>query len=470
MLNTLFHLGVSKSLPDYVQRRVIVSNQILIGIILLLLLVFPILFWGQPAIMTVIIASIFICVSLLFLNFLGLVYLSRLLLATLSLTASNVGHAIAIPPQELPIAATFVQATALITLSFTVFDFRENRWVWASFVINVLQMLSFFIWKDSIYLAEGVNYDFLSRDETQLFSTLIGLLILAGSLNLLLQNSRRVAAKNEEQFQRLREKSKAFEESERKLKLMLLDMEGVREEEQKRSWIANGLAQFGDMIREHQGLGYHELHHKIAAKFTRYLDAVQGGLYLIIRDKSSQEAKEIRLVGCYAYQQQRYQEQSLPIDEGLMAQVFKDAKSRQLRQVPENYFLIESALGAAPPNSVLIVPAKYNEQVEAIIEVAAFKPFPDYKIEFLEKLGEIIAATSVQNRLKSQTESLLRKTQQKGKDLYQQEDNMRQAMERLSAKEYEQEVKLQDYEDEIKALKQKIAALETQINKDQTPL
>jgi methyl-accepting chemotaxis protein len=78
-----------------------------------------------------------------------------------------------------------------------------------------------------------------------------------------------------------------------------------------------------------------------------------------------------------------------------------------------------------------------NETVYALVELASFKPIEKYKIEFLEKVGQSIAASISNIKTNHQTKQLLLQSQQHTEELRAQEEEMRQNMEELTATQEE---------------------------------
>ena len=59
----------------------------------------------------------------------------------------------------------------------------------------------------------------------------------------------------------------------------------------------------------------------------------------------------------------------------------------------DEYIKIVSGMGEANPNALLVVPLIMEEKVYGVIEIASFKKFEKYHIEFVEKVAHDIAAT-----------------------------------------------------------------------------
>jgi PAS domain S-box-containing protein len=121
------------------------------------------------------------------------------------------------------------------------------------------------------------------------------------------------------------------------------------------------------------------------------------------------------------------------VGQGLVGQSYQEQRTIYLKQIPQNYVSITSGLGGANPTAILIVPLKVNESVEGVMELASFKEYQPFEIEFVEKVGEIIASTISNARINTHTRKLLEESQQHSEELRAQEEEMRQNMEEMQA-------------------------------------
>ena len=98
---------------------------------------------------------------------------------------------------------------------------------------------------------------------------------------------------------------------------------------------------------------------------------------------------------------------------------------------------ITSGLGEATPNCLVIVPLKFNDAVEGILEIASFKPFQQHEIDFLERIGEIIASAIINIRGAVKMKKMMEIMQVQSEEMRAQEEEMRQNMEELQATQEE---------------------------------
>lgn len=227
------------------------------------------------------------------------------------------------------------------------------------------------------------------------------------------------------------------------------EMKRVKEEEDKRQWVTEGLAEFSELIRNYQD-DIESLAYETVVFLVNYFEAQQGGLFLVNEDENKE--KYLTLAACYAFDRKKYINKKIQLGEGLVGQAYLESQTIYLTDIPEGYTLIRSGLGDATPSCLMLVPMKYNDEVRAIIEIAGFNTYEPYQIEFMEKIGEFVASAvaSVQNN--QVTRQLLQEAQHMGEEMKAQEEEMRQNMEELSATQEEMHRKEKEYINRIAEL------------------
>ncbi|MBN2520051.1 MAG: PAS domain S-box protein, partial [Bacteroidales bacterium] len=207
-----------------------------------------------------------------------------------------------------------------------------------------------------------------------------------------------------------------------------------REEDKQRNWSAEGLATFGEILRQDND-NLTELSYNIISNMVKYLNANQGGLFLVNDDNPDE--KFIELMACYAYERRKYADKKLKWGEGLIGSSILEKQTIFLKKVPDNYMFVTSGLGKANPKNLLIVPLKVNEDVHGALEIASFNEFKKYEVEFIEKLAEIIGTTVSNVKINLKTSKLLEESREQSEALKSQEEEIRQNLEELQATQEE---------------------------------
>lgn len=206
----------------------------------------------------------------------------------------------------------------------------------------------------------------------------------------------------------------------------------ISDEDKKRNWTTEGLTKFAEITRKNDNLK--DLSLNLISELVKYLKINQGGIFIVEGEDSE---KHLELLGCYAYDRVKFLQKSIAIGQGLVGQCYLEREITHLLEIPEDYIFIKSGLGDANPTALLVIPLINNDVVEGVIELAAFHRFEDYQIEFVEKVGEVIAATISSMKINERTRKLLEESQQQSEEMRSQEEEMRQNMEELAATQEE---------------------------------
>jgi len=237
---------------------------------------------------------------------------------------------------------------------------------------------------------------------------------------------------------------------------MRTNLARVAEEDKKRSWSTEGLAKFGDILRKNND-NLSKLADEIIRNLVKYLEANQGGLYII---DDTEDEPFMSLMACYAWDKKKYVDQKVFKGEGLAGQVWQEMDTIYLTDVPDNYIKITSGLGDSNPTSILIVPLKVNEEIYGVVEIASFKSFDKSEVEFVEKIAESIASTVSSVKINAKTQRLLEESQEMTEQMRSQEEEMRQNMEELQATQEEMQRGQSEAENTMEAINQSVAMAE----------
>jgi len=213
---------------------------------------------------------------------------------------------------------------------------------------------------------------------------------------------------------------------------MRANLKKVAEEDKKRNWSTSGLAKFGDILRSYND-NFEKLANEIISNLVKYIEANQGALFIIEANDQSSEEEYMELAACYAWDKKKFLEKKIYKGEGLSGQAWIEGDIIYLTEVPNDYVSITSGLGEANPRSVLIVPLKLNDEIHGVIEMASFKEYDDFEVEFVERIAENIASTISSVKVNERTQKLLEESTMMTEQMRAQEEEMRQNMEELQA-------------------------------------
>ncbi len=228
------------------------------------------------------------------------------------------------------------------------------------------------------------------------------------------------------------------------------EQKSEREElDRRQNWSSHGIAKFSEILRENQD-NIEEFGYQIISNMVKYLDANQGGIFVV--DDTENENPMLEMIAAYAYNRRKYLETVFEPGIGLVGRCFQEEETIFMTDIPDNYIKITSGLGDENPSCLLLVPLKMNEKVFGVIELASFKIVESYQIEFVERIAESVASTLSTIKINIRTAELLEESQNKSEMLSTHEEEMRQNMEELRATQEEMERKNKEIDENMKML------------------
>ncbi len=225
--------------------------------------------------------------------------------------------------------------------------------------------------------------------------------ILNNKFNYLRNNNKTAIA-----LSKIQEKILSVAEHEQKRKI----------EEELRLKLNEGSAEITGLLQHVTDLN--ELSFNIIKNTAEFLDIQQGGMFIL--DNTNPDQPVLEMIASYAYDKKRYTGKRIPVNEGLIGRAYFEKESIYMTELPDNYTLIESGFGGKEPKSLLIVPLIFNNEVQAVIELASIHEIEEYKIKFIEDIGENIASTISNLKHSIQTEELLTQTRLQSKEIEEQ--------------------------------------------------
>lgn len=236
-------------------------------------------------------------------------------------------------------------------------------------------------------------------------------------------------------------------------------LSSLKEEEDRRRWITEGLAKFADLLRKKENIG--EYCARVISSLVKYMGANQGGLFL--EHETAHDGRYLELTGSYAYERRRYENKRVSLGEGLLGQCMYEKDLIFITDIPKDYVRITSGLGLATPRNIVVVPLMANETFYGAIELASFDLFKPHQIEFLQKVTVLIAAEIGSIKTLEHTKELLSESDELSHKLKANEEEMQMNMEELTATQEEMRRHQSDLEKKQAELKSYLSAIDNTI-------
>ncbi len=116
---------------------------------------------------------------------------------------------------------------------------------------------------------------------------------------------------------------------------------------------------------------------------------------------------------------------------GLAAQVFKDNRLLHVRDVPEGYLSVSSALGRRTARELVVAPATADGKPTGVMELGFFRQLATHEIQLLEQVSEVVGTAFRSAKYRMALQNLLEETQRQAEELQSQQEELRVSNEEL---------------------------------------
>ena len=197
-------------------------------------------------------------------------------------------------------------------------------------------------------------------------------------------------------------------------------------------WLNTNLARFTAMLQGQREVA--TVGKTILSELAPVVNAQHGIIY--IADQTDEEVT-LKLQATYAFKERKHLSNQFKAGEGLVGQCLFEKKRILLTEVPENYIQIRSGLGQAAPLNIVVLPVLFEDEVQAVIELASFNRFSEIALIFLEQLCENIGVMLNTISATMRTEELLKESQAMSEELQSQQDKLQETNRELEQKAVE---------------------------------
>jgi signal transduction histidine kinase/CheY-like chemotaxis protein len=179
----------------------------------------------------------------------------------------------------------------------------------------------------------------------------------------------------------------------------------------------------------------------------------QYGVFYVARREDHETVLD--LVASYGAENKDSLKPMFKLREGLIGQCAADKRAMLLSDVPGEFIRIGSGLGHALPASVTVLPALFEDDVKAVIELASFNSFNETHQSFLDELMESVGIVLNTIAATMRTEGLLKQSQLLTQELQARQTELTTKQEELHVTNEELKEKAQLLENEKRQVEAK---------------
>ena len=195
----------------------------------------------------------------------------------------------------------------------------------------------------------------------------------------------------------------------------------------EQDWLKTNLARFTRMLQGERDLA--TVSNMVLSELAPLINAQHAVFY--VADKDSDDETVLVLAAAYASTEREQLSPTFRLGQSLIGQCAKEKERILLTNVPRDYVQIGSGLGGAAPLNIIILPALFEGEVKAVIELATFGEFSETHQSFLSQLMESVGIVLSTIAANMRTEGLLSQSQLLTAELQAQQEELKTTNDRL---------------------------------------
>jgi signal transduction histidine kinase/CheY-like chemotaxis protein/HAMP domain-containing protein len=223
------------------------------------------------------------------------------------------------------------------------------------------------------------------------------------------------------------EASGEVEELKNNINEMIRNLKDQTLKNTEQDWLKTNLARFTRMLQGERDLS--TVSNLVLSELAPLINAQHAVFYVTDRDEDG--ATVLNLQASYAFNNRKHLANQFKLREGLVGQCAYEKSRILLSNVPKDYVQISSGLGEAPPANIIVLPALFEGEVKAVIELATFGEFNETQQQFLDQLMESIGIVLNTIAANMRTEGLLKQSQLLTSELQAQQEELKKTNDRL---------------------------------------
>jgi HAMP domain-containing protein/signal transduction histidine kinase/CheY-like chemotaxis protein len=232
---------------------------------------------------------------------------------------------------------------------------------------------------------------------------------------------------------------------------MIVNLKDQTLKNAEQDWLKTNLARFSRMLQGERDMA--TISNLIMSELAPLVNA-QYGVFYVANDVEG-PGSTLDLVASYGAGDPEKMKPRFKLREGLIGQAAADKRPVRLDNVPGDYIRIGSGLGDGRPAHVNILPALFEDEVKAVIELASFQEFSETHHSFLTQLMETVGIVLNTIAATMRTEELLKESQLLTQELQTRQAELTTKQEELHNTNEELQEKAQLLENEKKQVEAK---------------